>query len=98
VEEGSGAVAAVTSVAPKAAAPAVSPAGGATEVKAQIPGNVYEILCSVGSIVKAGETLVILEAMKMETPVVAPSDGTIASLDVQKGQTVKSGQLIATIA
>lgn len=70
----------------------------ATEVRAQIPGNVYEVFCSVGNKVKAGDTLVILEAMKMETPVAAPADGTIATLDVQKGQTVKSGQLIATMA
>ncbi|RJR17134.1 MAG: biotin/lipoyl-binding protein [Desulfobacteraceae bacterium] len=68
------------------------------EIKAGIPGNVYEIYCSAGKRVKKGETLVILEAMKMETPVVSPRDGTVESLHVQKGQTVQTGQLIATIA
>ncbi|RPJ14655.1 MAG: biotin attachment protein [Desulfobacteraceae bacterium] len=67
------------------------------EVKTQLPGNVYEILCAVGDTVKKGETLVILEAMKMETPVVAPDDGIIESLEVTKGQTVQSGQLIAVL-
>ncbi len=67
------------------------------EVRTQLPGNVYEILCAVGDTVKKGETLVILEAMKMETPVVAPDDGIIESLEVTKGQTVQSGQLIAVL-
>ncbi|MFO8083392.1 MAG: biotin/lipoyl-binding carrier protein [Desulfobacterales bacterium] len=67
------------------------------EVFAQLPGNVYEVSCAVGDKVKAGDTLVILEAMKMETPVTAPEDGVIASVEVEKGHTVQSGQLIATI-
>jgi pyruvate carboxylase subunit B len=69
----------------------------ALEIKAQLPGNVYEILVKAGDRVKKGETVAILEAMKMETPVAAPIDGTIVSFQVEKGQTVQSGQVIATI-
>ncbi|RPH51465.1 MAG: biotin/lipoyl-binding carrier protein [Desulfobacteraceae bacterium] len=68
------------------------------EIRTQLPGNVYEILCAVGDNVKKGDTLVILEAMKMETPVIAPDDGIIESLEVTKGQTVQSGHLIAVLA
>jgi pyruvate carboxylase subunit B len=90
VADDTGAVTAVT--------PTAAKEKEATPVNAQIPGNVYEVFCAVGDKVKAGDTLVILEAMKMETPVAAPVDGTIATLEVQKGQTVKAGQLIATLA
>jgi len=69
----------------------------AIEVRAKLPGNVYEVFCALGDRVKKGETLLILEAMKMESPVTAPTDGTIATLDVEKGQTVQSGQLLATM-
>ncbi len=67
------------------------------EVKAQLPGNVYEILFAAGDRVKEGETLVILEAMKMETPVIATSSGIIDSIAVTKGQTVQSGQVLLTL-
>jgi len=67
------------------------------EVVAKTPGNVYQILVSVGDRVKKGSTIVILEAMKMETPVVAPVDSTIASLEVEKGQVVRAGQIIAIL-
>ncbi|MEJ2155919.1 MAG: biotin/lipoyl-binding protein [Desulfobacteraceae bacterium] len=92
VEEGTGAVA---SVAPAAAPP--QKAASQIEILAQLPGNVYEVLCAVGDKVKEGDTVAILEAMKMETPVMAPDSGTIASLVVEKGMTVKAGQLIATL-
>ncbi len=67
------------------------------EVKAQLPGNVYEVLFKAGDRVKKGDILVILEAMKMETPVSSPVDGVIQSYEVEKGQTVQAGQVIATI-
>jgi pyruvate carboxylase subunit B len=75
-------------------APAEAPV---IEVKAQLPGNVYEILFVPGDQVKKGETLVILEAMKMETPVIAPANGIIDSIAVTKGQTVQSGQVLLTL-
>jgi pyruvate carboxylase subunit B len=94
VEEETGKVAAVKKSAVSEQAPAVRPA---IEIRAQLPGNVYEILCKVGDKVKKGDTLAILEAMKMETPLKAPADGTIVTLEVEKGMTVQAGQLIATL-
>ncbi len=94
VEEESGKVAAVKRAAVTEQAPVVQPA---IEIRAQLPGNVYEILCKVGDKVKKGDTLAILEAMKMETPLKAPADGTIDTLEVEKGMTVQAGQLIATL-
>jgi pyruvate carboxylase subunit B len=93
VEEETGNVAAVRKTAVSEQASAVP----AIEIRAQLPGNVYEILCKVGDRVRKGDTLAILEAMKMETPLKAPDDGTIATLEVEKGMTVQAGQLIATI-
>lgn len=92
VEEDTGEVASVKS----AAAPTAGPTP-TVEVVAQLSGNVYEVLCAAGDKVKKGDTLIILEAMKMETPVTAPEDGTIAGLEVEKGVTVKAGQLIAIL-
>jgi pyruvate carboxylase subunit B len=92
VEEETGAVVSMTS---NGAAKGQKPA---IEVKAQLPGNVYEILFKPGDRVKKGDILVILEAMKMETPVASPVDGAIIAYQVEKGQTVHSEQLIATIA
>ena len=90
VEEDTGRVASVQPAAATVPAPTV-------EVTAQLSGNVYEVLCAAGDTVKRGDTLIILEAMKMETPVTAPEDGRIANLAVEKGMTVKTGQLIATL-
>jgi pyruvate carboxylase subunit B len=94
VEEETGKVAEVKRAAVSAQAPVVKPA---IEIRAQLPGNVYEILCKVGDRVRKGDTLAILEAMKMETPLKAPDDGTIATLEVEKGMTVQAGQLIVTL-
>lgn len=80
--------------APKAAAPA---AAGAVSVKAPMPGNILDVKVSVGAAVKAGQVLVILEAMKMENEISAPQDGTIASVDVRKGDVVDSGALLCTM-
>lgn len=70
----------------------------AVDVKVKLQGIVYEIFVAVGDRVHQGDTLMVLEAMKMETPVVAPCDGTIASIEVEKDQVVKPEQLVATIA
>jgi pyruvate carboxylase subunit B len=67
-------------------------------VKAKLQGIVYEIFVTVGERVHRGDTLMILEAMKMETPVVAPCDGTVVSIEVEKNQVVKPEQLVATMA
>ena len=84
--------------APKAAAPAPAAGGaGAVKVTASVPGKVFKVEASVGQAVKSGDTIIILEAMKMEIPVVAPQDGTIASIDVTVGQAIESGDALATM-
>ena len=91
--------AAAPKAAPAAAPKAAAPAGGAGSVKleAKAAGNVFAIEASVGQAVKKGDTVVILEVMKMETPVVAEADGTIASIDVAKGDSVEVGTVLATM-
>ncbi len=80
-----------------AAAPAVQGSAGSVEVTAQVPGKVFKLVASVGQAVKAGDTVVILESMKMEIPVVAPQDGTVASINVAAGDAIESGDLLATL-
>lgn len=60
-------------------------------------GKVWKITGKVGDTVKRGDTILILEAMKMEIPVVAPVDGTIGSISVSEGDSVKTGQTVATV-
>ena len=101
VEE-NGNAAAPVAAAPKAAAPApkaapaaapkaAAPAAGAGSVKIEAGA------ASVGQSVKAGDSVVIVESMKMEIPVVAPQDGTIASIDVAEGAAVENGDTLATM-
>lgn len=88
------------SSAPAAAAPApAAPAGtqGSVVVKAPMPGTVVNVVVSAGQAVKAGDDLVFIEAMKMETPVKAPQDGTVATVDVAKGESVDSGKVLVTL-
>lgn len=91
--------AAAPKAAPAAAPKAAAPAGGAGAVKleAKAAGKVFAIEASVGQAVKKGDTVVILEVMKMETPVVAEAEGTIASIDVAKGDSVEVGTVLATM-
>ena len=67
------------------------------EITAPMAGNILSINVSAGDRVKAGDTLVILEAMKMENEIVSPIDGVISSILVQQNQTVDSGQLLLVI-
>ena len=106
VEEGGAGSAPVRAAAPKAApkaAPAaaapkaVAGAAGSVEVTASVPGKVFKIEANAGATVKAGDPIVILEAMKMEIPVVAPEDGTVASINVAVGDAVESGDVLATM-
>lgn len=82
-----------------AAKPAAAPAAGAGSVKieAGAAGKVFKIEASVGTSVKKGDTILILEIMKMETPVVATEDGTVASINVSVGDMVEAGALLATL-
>ena len=86
VEEGGAGSAPVRAAAPKAApkTPAAAPAAAAPAA-------------SAGQAVKAGDPIVILEAMKMEIPVVAPEDGTVAGINVSVGDAVESGDVLATM-
>lgn len=86
---------AASAAAPKAAAPAG--AAGSVEVTASVPGKICKIEANVGAAVKAGDTVLVLEAMKMEIPVVAPQDGTVASVNVAVGDAVESGDVLATM-
>lgn len=105
VEEGGAGSTPVRAAAPKAApkaAPAAAPkaaagAAGSVEVTASVPGKVFKIEANTGATVKAGDPIVILEAMKMEIPVVAPEDGTVASINVAVGDAVESGDVLATM-
>ena len=83
--------------APAAAAPAASVGAGSVKVNASVPGKVLRVEASVGQSVKAGDNIVILESMKMEIPVVAPQDGTVASIDTSEGASVENGDTLATM-
>ena len=80
-----------------AAAPKASGTAGSIRVEAGAAGKVFKIESSAGSQVKKGDPILVLEIMKMETPVVAPQDGTVASIEVAVGDTVESGALLATM-
>lgn len=105
VEE-NGSVAAPAAAPRRAAAPVAAPApaaapatgsAGSVKIEAGAAGKVFKIEATVGKAVKKGETILILEVMKMETPVVAPEDGTVASINVAVGDMVEAGALLATL-
>lgn len=108
VEE-TGATASAAPAAPKAAAPraaapaaaqapkAASAGAGAVKIEAGAAGKVFKIEKQVGAAVKKGDAVVIVEAMKMEIPMVAPQDGTVASIDCAVGDAVEAGAVLATL-
>jgi biotin carboxyl carrier protein len=69
----------------------------AEEIRAEMVANVWKVVVSAGDPVSEGDTLVILESMKMEIPVVAESDGVVQQLAVNEGDVVQDGDLIAVI-
>ena len=91
----------VAAAVPAAAAPA-APAGAALAagevIKSPMPGNILKILVSQGQQVKEGETLIILEAMKMENEIVATRAGSVAQIAVSKGQVVETDTPLVVIA
>lgn len=74
-----------------------TPANG-TEVESPMQGSIFEILVSVGDSVQAGDELIILEAMKMENPIVAPVAGVVSKIMVSKGETVDTGKVLIILA
>ena len=82
-----------------AAAPKAAPAGaaGAVAVTAPMPGKILGVKASAGQAVKRGQVLLILEAMKMENEIVAPQDGTVATINVAVGDSVEPGATLATL-
>lgn len=106
VEEGAGSGAPVVSApkaapkaapAPKAAAPAATGAAGSVKVNAPMPGKIVAVKANAGDKVTKGQVILVLEAMKMENDVVAPQDGTVASVNVAVGSSVESGETLATL-
>lgn len=79
------------------AAPAASGNAGSIVVSAPMPGKILNVKANVGASVKKGDVVLILEAMKMENEVVAPEDGTIASINVAAGDSVEAGDTLATL-
>lgn len=82
-------------VAPVAAAPVAS--AGADAVSAPMPGTILDVKVSVGDSVNAGDTLVILEAMKMENEIAATKSGVVKSISVEKGSAVQTGQALVVV-
>jgi len=90
-------------VAPKVATPTpvakpvAAPSGNGEIIKAPIPGTILDVKVQVGSVVKAGDLYVILEAMKMENEILAARSGTVKAIFVTKGQSVNSGDALLEI-
>lgn len=94
--------AAVPAAVPKAApapksAPVSSGSQGAVKINAPMPGKVLSIKAPVGTAVTKGQVVLVLEAMKMENEIVAPQDGTVASIDVAEGASVEAGAVLASL-
>ncbi len=82
--------------APKAEAPKAAPAAG-VQVKSPLPGSIIKVMVSEGQAVKKGDTLLTLESMKMENPVLAEQDGTVKQVAVTPGQNVMQDDLLIVL-
>ena len=99
-EEGVVAVAATAAApAPVAEAPKAAPvaAAGDTTMTAPMPGSVSKIVAKEGQVVKKGDVIIMLEAMKMQNEMASPVAGTVKSINVAVGESVKPGQIMAII-
>lgn len=79
------------------AAPKAAPAAG-VQVKSPLPGSVIKVVAKEGTAVKKGDTLLLLESMKMENPILAEQDGTVAQVAVAEGQSVMQDDLLVVLA
>ncbi|MGN1442861.1 MAG: biotin/lipoyl-containing protein [Acutalibacteraceae bacterium] len=91
------AAAPVQQAAPAAAPAAQAPVSGGTNIVSPMPGTILSVNVTVGQAVKAGDVLMVLEAMKMENDIVASADGTVKQLLVSKGSTVNTDDVLAVI-
>jgi pyruvate carboxylase subunit B len=84
----------------ESAAPAAAPAAGGNQVHvhAPLPGSVFKVLVKPGDKVTDGQAVMILEAMKMETEITSPANGTVVSVDANVGDSVENNQVLVTIA
>ena len=89
--------AAPKAAAPKAAAPA-APVAGAENVAAPMPGTIVSVKVNVGDMVKSGDVVCVLEAMKMENEIMAPKDGKVVGVSAAQGASVNSGDILVSIA
>jgi len=91
--------AAAAAPAPVASAPAAAAksSGSASSIRSQLAGRIVSVDVAAGADVKAGQQLLVLEAMKMNTPVVASSDGKVAKIHVAAGDTVEEGQALVDV-
>lgn len=83
--------------APKKVEKPAASGSGNIKVESGTAGKVFSIEANVGQKVSRGDAVIIVEAMKMEIPVVAPEDGVVASVDVAVGDMVEAGQILATL-
>jgi len=83
--------------APVASAPQAVAKEGNVAVSAPMPGKILAVKAKEGDSVKAGDVLLVLEAMKMENDIVAPQDGVVASINVKVGDSVESGAKLASL-
>jgi glutaconyl-CoA/methylmalonyl-CoA decarboxylase subunit gamma len=83
---------------PNVTAPKKSAPTGAVLISAPMPGTILDIKVTEGDTVKKGDTLLILEAMKMENEITAPQDGTVASVQTSKGSSVNTGDALVSLS
>lgn len=81
-----------------AAAPSAAGGAGSIKVEAGAAGKVFKLTATEGAKLSKGDEIMVLEVMKMETPVVAPQDGVLKTIEVSEGQTVEAGKLLATMS
>ena len=106
VEEGASTGAVSAPAAPKAApkaaaAPAAKPVAtgtaGSVKINAPMPGKIVDVKVKVGDAVKKGQTVLVLEAMKMENEICAPQDGTVATVECAVGDSVETGKVLVSM-